>query len=86
MYNVMKNEHFSQKFKCVTLIEVILDAAILSALATIVIMSLLTSLRTVTHSSVVSTAAQLANEQIETLRNYRTGRSFRQGTSWISKP
>ena len=66
----MKNEHFSQKFKCVTLIEVILDAAILSALATIVIMSLLTSLRTVTHSSVVSTAAQLANEQIETLRNY----------------
>jgi type II secretory pathway pseudopilin PulG len=66
----MKPSLNKHKLKCITLIEVILDAAILASLATVVIMSLLASLRAVTHSSVVSTAAQLANEQIETLRNY----------------
>lgn len=66
----MKQIKLSIKRKSITLIEVVLDAAILSALSVIVLLSLLASVRTVTHSATVSTAAQLANEQIETLRNY----------------
>ncbi len=53
----------------VTLIEVLLDATILAIISTVVIIALLASIRTVSKSSTIASAGQLANEKIEYLRN-----------------
>lgn len=64
-----KYHQLVSKKHSMTMIEVLVDAAILSMLSVIVITSLLSSLRTTTKTSEIATAGQLVNEKMEILRN-----------------
>ncbi|MFA6082538.1 MAG: carboxypeptidase regulatory-like domain-containing protein [Patescibacteria group bacterium] len=55
--------------KAVTLIEVVIDMAILSLISTVVIMAMASSIKTVNQSSRVAAAGQLVNEKLEHIRN-----------------
>ncbi len=69
-YKIMiKNHLLESKKRSMTLIEVLVDAAILSMLSVIIITSLLSSLRVTTKTSEIATAGQLVNEKMEILRN-----------------
>lgn len=52
-----------------SLVEVLIDVAILAAVTTTLTLALLSSLRSTTKSALAAVGAQIANEKIETLRN-----------------
>lgn len=60
---------FKRKRRGISLIEVIIDVAILAAVTTTLTIAMLSSLRSTTNSALAATGAQIANEQIESLRN-----------------